>query len=971
MERSNMRRWPWAVGALAVLGLALFFFLRPAATEDADASASRQSAEGNVPPAESPEDLGARGNADAGSTPTLARVPTEEDGVLEVELLANGQPVPGASARLYWRGPRDPSLDQPSWRLASTGTTDAKGLVRLASRPGNYLVSVHVQGRAPLVRDVMRPHGEARTRLRLTLEPPQVLVGSTVVKGTNEPLPLVELVLTPHGGQEEPWRLAEAPAEERVYASSNERGMFRVEGLAPGGYLLEARAPGHVRKVMSNLQVPTSEPLTVALALAGLIEGFVVDAQGRPASGAQVLVSGHEPEETTTGEGGGFSVEVEPGSYHVSARRGEESGSLPTPLTVSAGRTVKDVRVRLGPGAVLEGRVVAKASGMPVAEAHVDVSPYGDSGDSGRAVTDDTGHFSVKPLAPGSYDLVVSAPGYSPSSRRGLTVGVGEHFSLDVTLSGTAAVEGVVRDGEGHPVAGARVTKNERWNGPSDSAPIEARTDATGHYRLEGLDTGRQVLTARREDSESGPSSSVNLTEGVTARVDFTLEATGVLEGVVRTPHGPPPANTSLVVTCAPQGRSRMFPDDMIDREVDASGNFRMTLPAGLYRVTVNSLGSFSFSASAFKVVRVEAGQTVRTELNWEDDTASKSVVQGVVLEPDGTPSPRASVTLSESERGIQRMGGTDEEGHFSLSLPSTPYRPAPSLVQVRAHNGGRTGEVQDARPGEPVVVKLRPPASLRGRVVRTGGAPVRGFTVSLQGEPSSFDNTWEFPGDRFELPNVPTGEFVVVVKTADGSGGKAPVSTSAGAVSDVEITLESLARVLGRVVESETRAPVAEALIFIDQGQAQPLYARTEADGRFSLDSVPPGTYAVRIMSSQLMANEQRSVSLADGQVLDLGDIPLKPPPTPPGFLGMMVTQGDGQVFINRVSPGGPAALAGLQEGDILVSMDGTFVTSSSDVLPRLYGKPGTPVVLQVKHAGTERTVSVTRASGPAPAQP
>ncbi len=95
---------------------------------------------------------------------------------------------------------------------------------------------------APLLRDVVRPYGEARTQLRLSLEAGQSLTGRTVVRGTNEPLPLVELALTAHGRKLEPWQSAEAPAEERVYASSDERGNFRVEGLAPGQ--LPAGGPG-------------------------------------------------------------------------------------------------------------------------------------------------------------------------------------------------------------------------------------------------------------------------------------------------------------------------------------------------------------------------------------------------------------------------------------------------------------------------------------------------------------------------------------------------------------------------------------------------------------------------------------------------------------------------------------------------------------------------------------------------------
>ncbi len=264
---------------------------------------------------------------------------------------------------------------------------------------------------------------------------------------------------------------------------------------------------------------------------------------------------------------------------------------------MSAGKTVRDVRVRLGQGAVLEGRVVARASGAPVAGASVDVSPFGDNGDSGRAVTDGTGHFSVSGLAPGSYDVVVSAPGFSPTTRRGLTVASGERFPVDLQLAGTGSVEGQVRDGAGQPVAGAQVVGGNRWGGGLGNTPAESRTDAEGHYRLDGLAAGRLYLTARREGSTLGVGQSVEVTEGGTAQADFTLEETGTVEGVVRAASGSLPAEP-LTVRAFQHGPNRFGPSDMGRTEVDASGGFRMTLPPGTYGLSVMSVGRRAFDAS-------------------------------------------------------------------------------------------------------------------------------------------------------------------------------------------------------------------------------------------------------------------------------------------------------------------------------------------------------------------------------------
>jgi hypothetical protein len=976
-----MRKLILAVVILVGAGLALFFALgsdgpeaTPVASSEQPLAPSRAAAPekraGTVLQPETPEDVGAKGTPSAGSTPTLAQAPSEEDGVLEVEVLAGERPVSGASVRLYWRGARDPRMGEVSWRLASSDSTDAQGRARLASRPGGYLVAVRAQGHALLLRDVVRPYGEARTQVRLTLEQGQSLTGRTVVQGTQESLPLVELVLTAHGRALAPWQRAEAPAEERVYAASDERGNFRVEGLAPGSYQLEARAPGHARTVLRNVRVPATGPMTVALKAAGVIEGFVVDAQGQPATGAEVQVGGRAPQVATTGQGGGFSVEVEPGSHIVSARRGDEAGSLDKPVTVSVGQTVRDVRVKLGKGSVLEGLVVAKATGAPVVGASVAVSPAGRSGDSGSAVTDDTGHFSVGGLAPGSYDLDVSAPGFSPLARRGLTVTAGERFPLELELTGTGAVEGQVKDGAGQPVQGAQVVGGTRWGGALGNTPAESRTDAQGRYRLEGLGAGTVYLTARREGSALGVSESVELREGGTAQQDFTLGETGTVEGGVRASSGSLPAEP-LIVTASRRGVQFFGPTDVGRADVDATGNFRIMLPPGTYNLSASLAERRMFMGRGGTRVEVEAGKTVRTELTWQSEETSSEGMRGVVLEPDGAPSPGAFVSV-ETEGGLpgpRMMSPTDEEGRFTVNLPPLGGSASSLRFKLSARNGGRTGDVLGVRQGEQeVVVKLRPGGSVRGRVVRAGGAkPVQGFTLVVQPQGSGrfvLNNTsWEFPGDRFEVRDVPAEPLKLVARTADGAGGEALATPTSGGGVEVEITLKPTASVHGRLMDSTTKAPMDSALIFIEGERRPGMDAPTTRDGRFTLEGLSAGEHVLLIVPGGARAPERKPIKLEEGQVLDLGDILIGPPRPPPGSVGVMLETAGTQVIVSELLPGSPAASAGVQVGDVVLEVDGTPVTALGDAFRRLPGAPGSTVVIKVRRGGAEQTLSVTRA--------
>ncbi|HYH98312.1 carboxypeptidase regulatory-like domain-containing protein [Hyalangium sp.] len=883
-----MRRPIIGGAVLGGVGLALFFLLRTPGpepvpgTEEASAAVGHTQAAagraGAVPQPESPEDMGVRGSADAGSTPSLAQVPSEEDGVLEVEVLAEEQPVPGASVRLYWRGTRDPNLNEVSWRLASARGTDGQGLARLASRPGSYLVAVRAQGYGLVLRDVVRPYGESRTFLRISLESGQILTGRTVEEGTREPLPLVELVLTAYGREPEVWQSAEAPAEERVYAASDERGNFRVEGLAPGNYLLEARAVGHVRAVLRRVMVPAASPLTVALHAAGVIEGFVVDAHGAPAAGAEVHVGGRVPEVVTTGQGGGFSVEVDPGTHIVSARRGDEAGSLRSPVIVSAGKTVRELRIQLGKSAVLEGRVMARATGAPIEGAKVDVSPYGNSGDSGRAVTDGTGRFSVGGLAPGSYDLVVNATGFASLSRRALTVSAGESFPLELQLMGTGAVEGQVRDAAGQPVAGAQVVSSNRWGGVLDGTPVEARTDVEGLYRLEGLPAGPVSLTARGEGATIGVRQVVDVVEGDTAQLDFILGELGTVEGRVRPASGSLPTE-SLIALAFPKAGSGTSTTEFRPRDVDATGAFRMTLPPGTYDLRVALAERWPFGESESTEVEIEAGKTVQVELTWQSKTSERDSLRGTVVEPDGHPCPEAFVTLlpDEGVRGPRMNTPTDEEGRFAFSLTEEDAT-TPNRLKLIARSGGRIGELRGVKPGEQhVVVRLRPAVSVRGRVIRTGGgAPVKGFTLSVESQDlRSFlmdHSTREFPGDRFELHEVPAEPVRLTVRTPEGLGGTALVTPASGAVAEVEIPLQGTASVRGRVLDVATQEPVSGALFFIAEDRPLNPEHSTGADGRFTLEGVPLGEHILIVLGRNDFKRVR--VTLVEGQTVDVGDI-------------------------------------------------------------------------------------------------
>lgn len=387
----------------------------------------------------------ASGSAQAPGLPEKARAAAPRaspEGVLAVEVLSGDTPLPGARIQVYEREPADLLFFPAQWSSWSGGETGADGRRELPAPPGSYFITARAQGLAPASAALVHLPGAERTSVRLRLEAGTPLLGSIVVKGTGEPLSLAELILTPHGFAPDPRGRVEAPEEESLFTSSSEAGEFQFTGVAPGRYRAEARAPGYVSAVLPSVPVPFGGPITFELVPGGWLEGVVLRADAQPAAGVEVLASGRQQAVTAITDGEGhFSLLVPPGAHAVSARGGPEVGAVDSEVRISEGQRVQGLRIQLGAGAHLVGKVLRK-DGAPVLGARVEVRPRGTSVASGLAGTTPSGAFSINPLAPGTYDVKVFIPGGARLEHGPLTLAEGGHASLTLTHEPTDSREG-------------------------------------------------------------------------------------------------------------------------------------------------------------------------------------------------------------------------------------------------------------------------------------------------------------------------------------------------------------------------------------------------------------------------------------------------------------------------------------------------------------------------------------------------
>ena len=77
-------------------------------------------------------------------------------------------------------------------------------------------------------------------------------------------------------------------------------------------------------------------------------------------------------------------------------------------------------------------------------------------------------------------------------------------------------------------------------------------------------------------------------------------------------------------------------------------------------------------------------------------------------------------------------------------------------------------------------------------------------------------------------------------------------------------------------------------------------------------------------------------------------------------GYLNLKNRLNNG-IYVSKVNTNGPAASAGLKEGDLICSVDGKRLNTINDLREFIYGKkPGDEVVLEVVRGENSRFVNV-----------
>jgi protocatechuate 3,4-dioxygenase beta subunit len=555
--------------------------------------------------------------------------------------------------------------------------------------------------------------------------------------------------------------------------------------------------------------------------------------------------------------------------------------------------------LKLVKGATITGSVRDIKTQLPLAGAEVQISPGGGQrfGFGGiplqSAQTDAKGNFTFAPLAPGTYSINPNRPNYTIANGS-VSVVAGQAQSKSFYATAVARVSGVVVDEDKRPVAAARVAAQQAGRGDPMMMLMGGRFGAGGGRAAFSGPDGRFVAHVTELDTDvnisalkkgwpatkspimrlaSGERKS-GLTLVIPRGIAFSGRVTdhngkplsGVAVDAGESQGDPLGAQIRRMVIGARQGRD----DDNVTTAGD--GTFSMRLKEGKYDVVFKREG---FSVKSLRAQQVAANEKpVEVTLEPGVEITGRVVRGGVGVEgvnvnamAEGGPASTVtasdgSFTLTDLTPGQMMLIAGKQEAMIQEMRPVTA--PARDVV-IEVPAGGRiTGRVVDKATRKPITTFQAGVTTARG-----GGGMVVMMPPMLR--PFTSDD------GSFTLENVKPGPTQIVAMAAGYTTGRAPtIEVEDGkAINDVEIGLETGAKLVGHVTDSSGAAVAGVTVraenmggggarvMRFDTGDST---ASTDPSGDYSIDSIEPGEKTF-VFSRSGYVDETKTITLAGGK--------------------------------------------------------------------------------------------------------
>ncbi len=635
--------------------------------------------------------------------------------------------------------------------------TKADGTYTMLVKEGTLLVAASSPDYAPQARYVVV--GASGATADFSLVPGGVIEGIVRDEKTREPIAGANVVTTRH------------------HVTAGVDGRFRITGLKPGAYELDAYTSGRHSKKPTIVGLGVAEQVADVEILVGtgpVVRGIALDENGAPAAGVDVSPFGEEAE-AKADDKGAFALEgLGPGRYQLVGRGGAFVPAGTTPVEL-ADKDIEGVRVRVRRGVKVKGHVEPRQ----VCEVRLD---FDDKTLGPRdlpmlvtpVMAGPDGEFELPAASPLPYVLAARCPSGDQGTQP-VTLAPGMN-DVVIAVAPGASIAGRVVDGSGKPVAAATVmaaprTGSERTvivNGMVTSG-AQVLTSATGEYVLKGLAPATYHLTVLERGRPLPMKTDATLALAATDHktgVELAVDRPdGVIRGTVVDAAGKPlpdawvsvhqelddlvgrggGSDSEMHMITVYNGDDGNGAGELPPALTDATGHFEI---AGLPRSPWTVVAEAQHGAVRGSAPRVTPDATITIQ------ATGISSLTGIVHGARGV----FTVELDGPTRAQRSFASADGSFSFGRVDPGT------YTVRVTSSAGKAEAPVQVVA-GQPATVELTLAANavVIGKVVDADGKPAGGVPVTIV--PDSGDGKIQISLDGPPPTTNPDGTFRLEAK--------------------------------------------------------------------------------------------------------------------------------------------------------------------------------------------------------------